>query len=135
MKTTVILFDGVCSLCSGVVRFVIERDRAGRFRFAPLQGEAARRICAEHGIAVPDAGDPDSIVVIDGGRALERSDAALAIAAGLPFPWSALRALRIVPRPLRDWTYRIVARNRYRWFGRRDACLVPTTEIRGRFLD
>ena len=91
--------------------------------------------CERLGIAVPDAGDPESIVVIDGGRALERSAAALAIAAGLPFPWSTLCALRIVPRPLRDWTYRIVARNRYRWFGRQDACLVPTAEIRARFLD
>ncbi len=133
---TVILFDGECNLCNGTVRFVITRDRDRRFRFAPLQGEAARRICADRGIPLPAAGAPDSIVVVDGGgRVLERSDAALAIACALPFPWRMLGVFRIVPRALRDLVYRIVARNRYRWFGRRDACMVPTEEFRSRFLD
>ena len=93
-------------------------------------------VCAERGIPLPAAGAPDSIVVVDGGgRVLERSDAALAIASALPFPWRMLGVFRIVPRALRDRVYRIVARNRYRWFGRRDACMVPTDEIRSRFLD
>ena len=131
----IILFDGVCNLCNATVHFVIRRDPRERFRFAQLQGDAARRICAEHGLPVPASAEPDSIVVIVDGRALERSDAALAIAGGLRFPWPLLGALSIVPRPARDAVYRLVARNRYRWFGRRSACLVPTEEIRSRFLD
>ena len=132
---TIILFDGVCNLCSGTVRFLVKRDRAARFRFASLQSDAARRICREHRLPEPSAPDPDSIIVIAGGRALERSDAALAIAARLPYPWPLLGILRILPRALRDWAYRIVARNRYRWFGRSDTCMVPTPELRARFID
>lgn len=130
----IILFDGTCNLCNGTVRFVVRRDKAGRFRFGPLQGEAARRLCAAHGVAIPE-GDPDSVVVIAGGRALERSDAALAIAARLPFPWRLLGVFRVLPRAVRDWAYRIVARNRYRWFGRRESCMLPTPELRARFID
>ena len=134
-EPTIILFDGHCNLCSRSVQFILRRDRAARFRFAALSSEAAARACVQAGIAVPKAVDPDSIVVIAGGRALERSDAALAIAAQLPFPWRSLGLLRIVPRALRDWLYRIVARNRDRWFGRRDTCMLPTAETRARFLE
>jgi predicted DCC family thiol-disulfide oxidoreductase YuxK len=131
----VILFDGHCNLCSGSVRFVIRRDPRAQFRFASLQGDAARRLCAEAGIPAAAAAEPDSIVLLVDGRALERSDAALAIAARLGFPWRLLAALRVVPRPIRDAAYRFVARNRYRWFGRTDACMVPTPELRARFID
>ncbi len=134
-EPTIILFDGVCNLCSRSVRFVIARDPHAHFRFAALQSDAARRICAERGIPMPTALDPDSIVVIANGKALERSDAALAIAARLPFPWTLLRVFRATPRGLRDWLYRLIARNRYRWFGRTDACMMPTPEIRARFID
>lgn len=134
-EPTIILFDGVCNLCSRSVRFVIARDPHAHFRFAALQSDAARRICAERGIPMPTALDPDSIVVIADGKTLERSDAALAIAARLPFPWSLLRMFRVLPRAIRDWLYRLIARNRYRWFGRTDACMMPTPEIRARFID
>jgi predicted DCC family thiol-disulfide oxidoreductase YuxK len=134
-EPTIILFDGVCNLCSRSVRFVIARDPHAHFRFAALQSEAARRICAERSISMPTALEPDSIVVIADGKSLERSDAALAIAARLPLPWSLLRIFRAIPRPLRDWLYRLVAKNRYRWFGRTDACMMPTPEIRARFID
>jgi len=132
---TIILFDGVCNLCSGAVRFVLKRDPHARFRFAALQSDAGRRICAEHGVPLPREGAPDSMVVIADGRALERSDAALAIAARLPFPWSALRCFGVLPRALRDLMYRFVARHRYRWFGRQDTCMLPTAETRARFID
>jgi len=132
---TIILFDGVCNLCSGSVRFLVKRDRASRFRFASLQSDAARRICREHGLPEPVVPEPESIVVIADGRALERSDAALAIAARLPFPWPVLCVFRLLPRVLRDCAYRAVARNRYRWFGKTDACMVPTPEVRARFID
>jgi predicted DCC family thiol-disulfide oxidoreductase YuxK len=134
-RDTIILFDGHCNLCSGSVRFIIQRDPRAHFRFASLQSDAARRICAKHGIPAPASSEPDSIVVIADGRALERSDAALAIAAQLPFPWRMLGVLRVLPRVLRDWAYRLVARNRYRWFGRTETCMVPTPELRARFID
>ena len=128
----VILFDGVCNLCNGFVRFVIARDLAARFRFAALQSDSARRLLARlDGLG----GIPDSVVLVDRGRVYTRSSAALRIARGLPFPWSLARALIVVPRPLRDWVYDRVARHRYRWFGRKDTCIVPTPDLRARFLE
>ena len=134
-RDAIILFDGHCNLCSGSVRFIIKRDPHAHFRFASLQSDAAQRICAEHGIPVPPSSEPDSIIVIADGLALERSDAALAIARRMRFPWPLLHSLRVIPRPCRDWAYRLVARHRYRWFGRTEACMVPTPELRARFID
>ena len=114
----IILFDGVCNLCSGMVRFVIARDPHARCRFAALQSEAARAACAKVGYELPAFDTPSTIVVIEGGRALERSDAALAIARRMSFPWPMFGVFRVLPRGLRDALYRFVARNRYRWFGR-----------------
>ena len=111
---------------------MIERDRAARFSFASLQSDTARRLLADAGVAAPL---PDSIVLLDEAGVHTRSDAALRIAAGLRLPWSLAAGLRIVPRALRDRVYDFVARHRYRWFGTRDACLVPTPELRTRFLD
>jgi predicted DCC family thiol-disulfide oxidoreductase YuxK len=128
----VILFDGVCNLCNGFVQFVIARDPAARFQFAALQSDSARRLLAR----VDGLGQvPDSVVLVDRGRVYTRSSAALRIARGLPFPWSLARALIVVPRPLRDWVYDRVARHRYRWFGRKDTCMVPTPDLRARFLE
>src|SRR6266550_905019 len=125
----VILFDGVCNLCNGFVRFVIARDPAARFRFAALQSDSARRLLARlDGLG----GNPDSVVLVDRGRVYTRSSAALRIARGLPFPWSLARALIVVPRPLRDWVYDRVARHRYRWFGRKDVGMMPTPDSRAR---
>jgi len=134
-RPTIILFDGVCNLCSGVVRFIVARDPHARFRFAALQSDAARRACIEAGATPPAAVEPDSIIVIADGRALSRSDAALAVAARLPFPWLVFGAFRILPRGLRDWLYAIVAKNRYRWFGKSGHCLIPTPELRARFIN
>lgn len=132
---TIILFDGRCGLCTRSVQFILKRDRDARFRFAPLESAAAARACTRIGAPTPQAVEPDSIIVIADGQALERSDAALSIAARLPFPWPILTVFRVVPRRLRDWLYGIIARNRYRWFGRHDACMIPTPEQRARFLD
>jgi predicted DCC family thiol-disulfide oxidoreductase YuxK len=126
----VLLFDGVCTLCNGFVRFVIERDPAGRFQFAPLQSDAARRMLG----AAPQPW-PDSLVLVEDGRLFTRSTAALRVARGLRFPWPLAYGFVAVPRPVRDWVYDVVARNRYRWFGRRDVCMVPTPELRSRFLN
>lgn len=132
---TIILFDGVCNLCSGVVHFLIARDPHARFRFAALQSEAARAACARVGHELPASTTPSTVVVIEQGRALERSDAALAIARRLPFPWPMFGVFGVLPRGIRDALYRILARHRYRWFGRTSECMVPTPELRCRFLD
>ena len=127
----IVLFDGVCSLCDGLVQFLIRHDPAGRLRFCAMQSDAGRALLASRGFD-PDA--LDTFVVLDGSRNLTRGDAALAIARLLPAPWSWLSAGRVLPRALRDALYRIVAGNRYAWFGRRDTCLIPTPEVRSRFL-
>jgi predicted DCC family thiol-disulfide oxidoreductase YuxK len=134
-KNAIILFDGTCNFCSGAVRFVIARDPGGVFRFAALQSDAARRACAAARGALPGKTDPGSIVVIVNGCVLERSDAVLAIASRLRFPWSLLGAFRVLPRALRDSLYHFVARHRHRWFGRCETCMVPPLEWRARFID
>jgi len=128
----VILFDGVCNLCNAAVRWVIARDPHARFRFASLQSQAGRGALAASN-APSDL--PDSIVLIADGRVLVRSEAAIAIAARLGVPWSFARVAGILPRGVRDGLYAWVARNRYRWFGRQNSCMLPTPELRTRFLD
>ena len=128
----IVLFDGVCNLCSGAVQFIIRRDPAGRFRFASLQSPLGEELLARFGI---DRGVTDSVILVEGDRWYKESDAALRIARGLGGPWKALGIFRLIPRPLRDAAYRLIARNRYRWFGKRETCWLPTPELRGRFLD
>ena len=126
------LFDGVCNLCNGFVRFIIARDPRGRFRFASLQSPAAAALLngrLQHGLL------PDSIVLVEGDDIYTQSTAALRVAGGLRFPWNLWYGFMLVPRPLRDIVYAWVARNRYRWFGKRDVCMVPTPDLRARFLD
>jgi len=129
----VVLFDGHCKFCSGVVNFLIDRDPRGVLKFAALQSEAGQRLLAEHRLPMPD--EPDTMVFIEGDRALIRSDAALATTKYLRGLWPLARVGFLVPRFLRDAVYKLVARNRYRWFGRTDACRVPTAALRARFLD
>jgi predicted DCC family thiol-disulfide oxidoreductase YuxK len=130
-STAVILFDGVCNLCNGAIQFVIERDPAAHFHFAALQSDAAARLIECSGVR---HALPDSIVLVEDGRVFTRSTAALRIARHLRFPWPAAYVMIVVPRPLRDWIYNLVARNRYAWFGRREVCMVPTPTLRARFL-
>lgn len=126
-----ILYDGVCVFCSRWVRWVIERDRGGRFRFAPVQGVHGRRIAQSLGLD-PEA--PQSNAVIVGGMALFKSDATLSVLSSLP-GWGWTRAFLAIPRPIRDWAYDRMAANRYRFFGRTDVCWLPTPEERERFFD
>ena len=128
----VVLFDGVCNLCNGIVRFVIARDPDAHFQFAALTSDAAARLL--DGVAHPDPA-PDSVVLIDDGRVYTRSDAALRIARSLTFPWPVAYALIVFPRAWRDAAYDVIARHRYRWFGRREVCMVPSPAVRSRFLD
>ena len=111
---------------------MIERDPDGFLRFASIQSDAGRKLMREHGLAID--GDPTSIVLVEDGRAYERSAAALRIARRLRFPWKLAWVWIVVPRFLRDAVYDFVARHRYRWFGKNDACMVPTPELRARFL-
>jgi predicted DCC family thiol-disulfide oxidoreductase YuxK len=126
-----ILFDGVCNLCSALVQFIIARDPDGRFCFAPLQSEAAAVRLQPFADVTANL---DSIVLIEKDRLFTRSAAALRIARRLRFPWPLVYVLIAVPRPVRDRVYDFAARRRYRWFGRRDTCWMPTPELRARFL-
>jgi len=128
----ILLFDGVCNLCNAAVGFILERDRRRRFRFASLQSEAGRRLLERHDL---DADELSSLVLVEEGRAHVKSAGALRLARGLGLPWSLLYVFILLPRPLRDALYSLVARNRYRWFGRREACMMPTPERLERFLE
>ncbi len=127
----VLLFDGECNLCHGSVQFVLKRDRAQRFRFAALASEAGRRALAAAGAVQPL---PDSLVLLHRGRVRVRSGAALAVARLLPWPWPLWSVFWIVPYPLRDLLYAFVAKHRYRWFGKVEACALLTPEQRARLL-
>jgi predicted DCC family thiol-disulfide oxidoreductase YuxK len=126
-----ILFDGVCNLCNRTVRFVLARDPRERFVFAPLQSATGRELLSRVGF--PGDGRP-SIVLVEEGRFYVKSEAMLRILAGLSGLWPTLALLRVVPRGLRDALYDWIATNRYRWFGQRAECPVPTPEQRRRFL-
>jgi predicted DCC family thiol-disulfide oxidoreductase YuxK len=131
MDRPTILFDGVCNLCNHSVRFVLARDPGERFAFAPLQSAKGRELLTRVGLA---ADARSSIVLVEGQRSFEKSDAVLRIFAGLSGLWPIFALLRVVPRKLRDAVYDWIAANRYRWFGQRAECLVPTPEQRRRFL-
>ena len=124
-------FDGVCNLCNGAIRFIAANDPERRFAFASLQSPHARELLGER---AGDVREPDSIVLLSGGRRYERSDAALHIALGLRAPWPLAFGAILIPRGARDAVYRWIARNRYRWFGRSDACALPPPGLRERFL-
>ena len=127
----IVLFDGVCNFCNGSVNFIIEHDKAGYFKFSPLQSEMGEQLMAKHDI---DKTDTDSVIVIEDKKAYTHSTGALRIARKLDGLWSWAYAFRIVPQPIRDFCYKTFAKYRYRLFGRRDECMMPTPEIRTRFL-
>lgn len=121
----------MCVLCSANAQFVLKHDRQQRFLLASMQGEVGAGLYRKFGI---DPSNPDTLVVVDGDTALRDSDAVLAIYDGLGWPWRAVKILQAVPRSLRDPAYRFVARNRYRIFGKREACWIPSPEYAKRVL-
>ncbi|PTQ12203.1 hypothetical protein CLG96_06530 [Sphingomonas oleivorans] len=127
----IILFDAQCVLCSANAQFVLHHDKARRFRLAAMQGAVGADLSRRHGI---DPDDPDTIILVQGGKALRDSDAVLAIYVGLGWPWRLAGLLRLVPKILRDPPYRWIARNRYRLFGRRATCWIPTPDMADRVL-
>lgn len=129
--SAIILFDGVCNFCNGSVNFIIERDRAGYFKFAPLQSEIGERLLAENGI---DKTTTDSVILIEDGKAYTHSTAALRVARKLDGAWNLFYYLIFVPRVLRDFFYKLFARYRYALFGKKDECMLPSPDVRRRFL-
>jgi predicted DCC family thiol-disulfide oxidoreductase YuxK len=127
----VILYDGVCIFCSRWIRFIADRDRDKRFRFTPIQSAYGTRLAQAFGI---DPDDPDTNAVIHGGIAYFKSDAALTVLSNLP-GWGWTRLFFVVPKPLRDLVYNLVARNRYRIFGKYETCFVPDADMRARVLE
>ena len=123
------MFDGICVLCNGWVRFLLKRDR-GRYRFAAMQSESGRALLSAHKL---DADDPSSFLLVEDGRAWTDTDAIRRVLSGLGGAWRIAALMTLVPRFLRDPAYRVIARNRYRWFGT-TACPVPTDAQRSRFV-
>ncbi|TXN35643.1 DUF393 domain-containing protein [Flagellimonas hymeniacidonis] len=129
----IILFDGVCNLCNGVIQFVIKRDKKDTFRYAALQSEIGAQLIAERAI---DTTKVDSIILIEPGVAyFTKSDAALEISKSFGGGWKLLSIFTWIPKSFRDVVYDLIARNRYKLFGRKDACMIPTPELQAKFLD
>lgn len=127
----IILFDAECVLCSANAQFVLRRDKIGHFRLASMQGEVGSALCRAHGM---NPRDPSSMIVVEGSRLRRDSDAVLSIYEAIGFPWRAVTVFRVIPAFLRDPVYRLVARNRYRLFGKRSSCWVAPPEFRSRML-
>jgi predicted DCC family thiol-disulfide oxidoreductase YuxK len=129
--SAIILFDGVCNFCNGSVNFIIERDPEGYFKFAPLQSEIGEQLLRENGV---DKAETDSVVLIEDGKVYTHSTAALRVARKLSGGWRWFYHLIYVPRFIRDAAYKLFAKYRYKLFGKKDECMLPSPEIRARFL-
>jgi predicted DCC family thiol-disulfide oxidoreductase YuxK len=127
-----VLFDGVCNLCNGAVQFIIKRDPDRKFRFASLQSATAQQLIQDLKLSGPHL---YSIILIKNGRAYDRSSAILEIAKELSGLWRALYVFKIIPRFIRDVVYGWIAKNRYRFFGKKDECMIPTADLKSRFAE
>lgn len=128
----IILFDGVCNLCSTAVDFILDRDPKGNFAFASLQSEAGQEVLSHYGLSTENF---DSVVLVRNGRVFQKSRAALEIASRLSGAWPLLQFFKVVPRFISDTAYNFIGKNRYRFFGKRETCRFPTPDIRSRFLE
>ena len=128
-----ILFDGICNLCNGSVIFVLEHEQDHEFRFASIQSETGKELLQRCGLS-KDFGE--AVIYIENGKIHQGSTAALKIGQRLKFPWSMISSVGLlVPKFFRDWVYRQIGTHRYQWFGKRDACMIPTKELKMRFYD
>ena len=127
----IVIFDGVCNFCNGAVNFIINRDPNGIFAFTPMQSELAHELMKRYN--VPDVG-VDTFLLIKNGQCFVFSSAALEITKDLTGLWYFFNVFRVVPKPIRDAIYKMFARNRYKLFGRKDTCMVPSKEVRSRFV-
>ena len=128
---SIILFDGVCNLCNGAVNFVIKRDTGNVFKFTPLQEKQGALLLKTHAIDIQKL---DSIVLIENGNVYTKSSAALRIAKKLSGPWPLFFVLLIIPSFIRDGVYDFIAKNRYKWFGKKEQCMIPTLGLKEKFL-
>jgi len=131
-EAPVILFDGVCNFCNYWVNFAIKRDKQKQLRFTPLQGETAKQLLPRYQI---NPSSLSSVVFIDNGKVYTQSSAALRICKHLDGGWKLFFALIIIPKFIRDFFYNIIARNRYKWFGKKESCMIPPPDWKERFLD
>ena len=127
----ILLFDGVCNLCNTSVTFVIQRDKKDLFRFAALQDPAGQQLIEKYQI---DPSNTDSIILIENDKAYVKSTAALKVARHLGGAYPLLYGFMIVPNFIRNWVYDYVAKNRYKWYGKKDSCMIPTPELKSKFL-
>lgn len=127
----IVLFDGVCNFCNYSIQFIIKRDPKGYFKFGALQSEEGKALLEKHGLP-PEA--LDTIVLIENGKAYTYSTAPLRITRKLVLPWSVLYVFILVPSFIRNPIYKWISRNRYKWFGKQESCMMPTPDIRKRFL-
>jgi predicted DCC family thiol-disulfide oxidoreductase YuxK len=128
----IVLFDGICNLCNGSVKFILKHERSPLFRFASIQSRAGRELLAWCGLPQDFS---DAVIYIENGRVHQGSTAALRIGQTLKFPWSLISSVGLlVPSTRREWVYRRIGAHRYQWFGRRDSCMIPTPTLRARFL-
>lgn len=130
-ESNILLFDGVCNLCNRIVQFTIKRDSKGKFRFASLQSESGQELLKKFNLPTEDF---DSFVFIQGDKHYTKSSAGLRVLKELGRGWKLFYVLMIIPKPIRDFFYGLVAKSRYRMFGKRDTCMVPTPELNERFL-
>ncbi len=128
----VILFDGVCNLCNGFVKFIIKRDKKKRFRFATLQSDYAKTIENNYELSLADL---NTVILNKNGKIYTKSSAVLLIAIGLGFPYSLAICFFIIPPFIRNYGYDYIAKNRYRWFGKLDTCIFPSGDLKGRFVE
>ena len=131
LEEYVVLFDGVCNLCNASVQFIIRHDPPGRFKFAALQSDTGQKHLRRFGL---DTGNFRSFILVTPSHVYQQSDAALEVARRLSGVWPCMYIFKIVPRFLRDAVYQWISRNRYRFFGRRNECMIPTPELKSRFV-
>ncbi len=128
---SIILFDGVCNLCNSSINFVIKRDSANLYKFTALQEAPGIGLLKQYGINTLDT---DSIILIENGKAYTESSAALRVAKGLSGVWPVLYGFIIIPKWIRNAVYDYIAKNRYKWYGKKDSCMIPTPELKNKFL-
>lgn len=130
-KDAVLLFDGVCNLCNTSVQFILKHEKRSMLKFSAIQSEAGQRLLSQYRI---DPVHTNSVILIKEGKVYTESDAVFTTSQFLRFPFNLGKVLMIVPKPIRNFLYRKVANNRYRWFGKKDSCMIPTSELKNRFL-
>jgi predicted DCC family thiol-disulfide oxidoreductase YuxK len=130
-KSGIVLFDGVCNFCNSSVNFIIQHDKKKRYKFAALQSDVGKNISEKFGI---DQSKIDSIILVENGNVFVKSSAILRITKHLNYLYPLLFGFIIIPKFIRDGVYDFIARNRYKWFGKKEACMIPNPEIKSRFI-